>query len=311
MRCFWIPAALALAFFGAGCAGTKKAADGSDSGSSSEDAAALGGAGGVPSFLMPRRGDDGGTPIKAGGNVRPIPAGAMLADDEIVWTNADDATVDIPELDGLMKEAGKTDGPWLQSEGAAKRRSKQTGKPMLIWFTDKENPYSKNLNSDLFSRDDFETWAKENVVRLMVDQSVQGTSMRDTDAKQIYVRELKQRYKVMGHPTVLVLSSSGEVIGRYRGYVKGRADFMWGQIKQGVHVATENSKKFREALEKKGYRDWSDGSGRTIFAKLSSYQDGVLVLAEPDGQRARTKETHLSAADQEWIRQEKEKRGIR
>jgi len=100
------------------------------------------------------------------------------------------------------------------------------------------------------------------------------------------------------------------VIGRYTGYRRGKEDFLWGQIKQGVAVAEEKQQAWKSSLEKKGYRDWSDGKGRSIFAKLVAYKDGQLVLAEPDGSRARTKEQNLCSADQEWIKKQKALRGI-
>jgi len=45
-------------------------------------------------------------------------------------------------------------------------------------------------------------------------------------------------------------------------------------------------------------------------ARLVSYQKGEMVMVEPDGNRFRTKESSLSSEDQEWIIEEKKKRGI-
>jgi hypothetical protein len=162
----------------------------------------------------------------------------------------------------------------------------------------------------LFSNPAFEEWASANTVRLVVDQSVKGKDIEDDARKKIYVRGLKKKYRAHGYPTLLVLAPSGEVIGRYKGYQKGREDFIWGQLKQGVGLANEKQKVWKAALERKGYRDWSDDQGRVIFAKLAAYKNGELVLVEPDGQRARTHERKLSAGDRVWIEDQKKLRGI-
>ena len=123
-------------------------------------------------------------------------------------------------------------------------------------------------------------------------------------------RDLKKKYNARGYPTFVVLAPSGELIGRYSGYRRGKEHFIWGQMKQGVMIAAEKQEAWETSLAKKGYREWSDGKGRSLFAKLVHYKDGQLVLAEPDGQRARTQEKHLCDADREWIKKQKALRGI-
>ena len=107
-----------------------------------------------------------------------------------------------------------------------------------------------------------------------------------------------------------VLAPSGEVIGRYKSYRAGQEDFLWGQLKQAVSIAKERQVSWKASLEKKGYRDWSNDSGKVIFAKLGAYQEGKMILVEPDGQRVRTNEKNLSAGDRVWIQQQKEQRGM-
>jgi hypothetical protein len=188
----------------------------------------------------------------------------------LVWTDPDNPDAEIPELQGLMAVAPQK-GPWRESETEALRESKKTGKPLLIWFTDSVRSSSacKTLSKGLFTRSDFEEWASENTVRLIVDQSVKGKDIEDDARKKIYVRGLKKKYSARGYPTLLVLAPSGEVIGRYKSYSKGQEDFIWGQLKQGVSLARgELRSRGSPGWRSKGYRDWSDGKGRVIFAKL-------------------------------------------
>jgi len=265
---------------------------------------------GIPPEL--RGNDEQGTPIAAGGNTPAAVNAALAAYDpnELVWTDADNPDAEIPELQGLMAVAPQK-GPWRESETDALRESKRSGKPLVIWFTDSvRSSACKSLSSGLLTRSDFEEWASENTVRLIVDQSVKGRDIEDDARKKIHVRGLKKKYSARGHPTLLVLSPSGEVLGRYKSYRKGQEDFIWGQLKQGVSLAAESHKSWKAGLERKGYRDWSDGKGRVIFAKLAGYREGEVLLVEPDGQRARTHEDRLSAGDRVWIGDQKRLRGI-
>jgi thioredoxin-related protein len=255
--------------------------------------------------------DEDSIPIKPGGNNANIPLGGNLSKDDVVFTDPDDPNAEIPNLDDLLQDAAKNKGPWNASDSVAIRESKTSGKPLLIWFTDSGmGKIDKPITQELFNRGDFEKWAQENVVRLRVDQSVQAASMESNQAKRVYVRNLKERYKVMGYPTLLVISPSGEVTGRYSGFVTGKSEFKFGQIKQATSLAATNYQKWKTDLLKKGYREWSDGKGRSVVARLAGYRAGEVVLIEPDGTRAKTNEKRLSDDDREWIRKEKEKRGI-
>jgi hypothetical protein len=264
---------------------------------------------GVPPQLRPGQ----GAAVAPGGNVSPEAAKALETynPEELVWTDPDNPEAELPELDGLLT-APKQKGPWWDSESEALRESKRTGKPLLIWFTDSvRSTACKSLSAGLLTRSDFEAWASENTVRLVVDQSVKGKNIDDTTAKVLHSRHLKKKYNASGYPSLHVLAPSGEVIGRYKSYRKGQEEFLWGQLKQAVSIARDRQESWKSSLAKKGYRDWSDGKGRVIFAKLIGYQDGQLILVEPDGNKFRTHENNLSAGDRVWIQQQKEMRGIR
>jgi thioredoxin-related protein len=270
-----------------------------------------------PSGIPPElRAKTGGTAVTAGGNVTPVPAN-ITPENDIAWTDPDNPEAGIPELSTLME--GPKRGPWEESDKAAFRRASREGKPVLLWFTDSKNsPGCKAIAAELFSKSEFESWVRDRFVRLRVDSQVRqrdpNLSMDEAATREANLREyvaiLKKRYKVLGHPTVLVLSPDGEVIGRYKGYRTGDADYFWGLLKQGDLVAQKRYGEWRTGLEKKGYREWQDRSGRKVFAKLLAYSEGKLLLVEPDGVRSKTVESRLSADDREWIRQQKAARGL-
>jgi len=270
------------------------------------------GPGSIPAELR----GGGATPL---GNSGGIPeglrdnAGVVLDPEDIVFTDPDAADPDaiVPELKELLS-AAPTEGPWRQSYSNAFKEARHSDKPVLMWFTDSQNsPNCKALAEELFNTQEFEEWAAGTFVRLQVDQRVDGSKLDDsTSRKAGFVQDLKKRYKILGQPNLLVLTPSGEVIGRYKGYRRGQSEYKWGQLRQGAILASKAHESWKKKMEKKGYRTWSDPRGRRIFAKLLSYQKGKLLLMEPDGTRFQTSEQNLSPTDQDWIANEKRKRGM-
>ena len=277
---------------------------------------------GIPNML--KSSDTGtdimGNPISAAESGVPLKeiSKRMTPDEDIFFTDPDNPYGNLPELSSIIGEKPK--GPWEDSETIAKQRAMREGKPLLIWFTDSlRSPMDLALEQELFRRNDFAVWANENLVRLKVDSNVRSQvgetdriyKREDREAEIAdYVERLEKQYKIMGHPSLVMLNPSGEVIGRYRGYKRGDADYFWGVLKQAAISSNHNYKAWKEDLEKKGYRDWEGKRGKKIFAKLAAYSKGQLMLIEPDGTRSRTKEANLSREDRAWIDEQKRLRGL-
>ncbi|QTN32623.1 thioredoxin family protein [Akkermansiaceae bacterium] len=269
-----------------------------------------------PPGVGPPMTTDAGSPWPAGGNQTPASI-AFTPQEDISFTDPDNPDAGIPGLENLMSAPKK--GPWEESETIARQTAAREGKPILIWFTDSaRSPMCKALAAELFATPDFGKWAGENLVRLRIDANVTVNDpelsldekiTRQTDLRN-YVKRLKKRYRILGHPSVLMLNPSGEVITRYRGYKRGDADFYWGLIKQGVASSQAAYADWRKGLEKKGYREWEGHRGNKVFAKLASYSNGTLILIEPGGERYKTDESRLSKADRKWIAEQKAMRGI-
>lgn len=278
------------------------------------------GGGGIPPTLRSAGSSDAGTPVTAGGNVTAAPQKLNLTpEEEIVFTDPDNPEASLPELSTLLSNAPKRKGPWEDSETIARQRAAREGKPLLIWFTDSSrSPMCKAINQELFSTPEFESWASEKLVRLRVDANIQvndpDISLAEKDARYLamknYVARMKKTYKVLGHPTLVLLNPGGEVLGKYRGYQRGESDYKWGLIRQGEAASVNAYQEWKKSLEKKGYREWTDRKDRKVFAKLTSYSKGTLTLIEPDGTRSRTHEDKLSNSDQAWIAEQKKLRGL-
>lgn len=273
---------------------------------------------GIPPELRAKASGGSAGPAIPGANVptQPAPLNITPAED-IVFTDPDNPDAGLPELSTLL--AAPKRGPWEESETIAKQRASREGKPLLIWFTDSQkSPMCKALSEELFSTSEFEKWANEKIIRLRVDSYPHvddpNISLGEKESRRVdlqnYVTNLKKRYKVLGHPSVLMLNPGGEVVGQYRGYQRGEAKLLWFKIKQGEETAAGAYKSWRAGLEKKGYREWQDRGGRKVFAKLASYSKGQLVFVEPDGTRSKTREERLSDADREWIAAQKKLRNL-
>jgi hypothetical protein len=273
----------------------------------------------IPGGVPPRMAGQGSA-SRGGGPVLPTGPVELTPEDEIIFTDPDNPDATIPELATLLESTPKRrKGPWEDSESVARKRSLREGKPMLIWFTDsRTSPMCKALAQELFNNPAFNEWAEEHLVRLRVDAQPQVSDPSlSLDAKETriieiraYVKRLKKQYKILGHPNLVMVHPDGSVIAHYRGYKRGEGEFTWGQLKQGVASFQNSYKAWRGNLEKRGYRQWTDTKGRTVFAKLAQYSKGTLILIEPDGTRSKTHEKRLSNEDRIWIDEQKAARGL-
>ena len=199
---------------------------------------------------------------------------------------------------------------WHVSYPEALQQARETGKPILIWFTNSvRSPHCRALSNELFSGPSFESWASKSIVRLRVDSAIPGSRKGEDDwtKKNNYIEKLKKKYKVQGNPTVIILSPSGGSIAKYRGYKLGNAENYWGRMKSAVGKAEDDYGAWREKLEARGYRLWTNRQGRKTFAKLYRFKAGKVILIDPDGKRGTTSLNKLSDADQAWIISEKQK----
>lgn len=235
---------------------------------------------------------------------------------DLMWTDFDNPEESLQELTKIVKPQA-TRGPWMVSFQEAQKVAMREGKPLLLWFTDTQrSPLCKSLSAEVFSKKEFGSWAEEEVVRVRLDFNVKGESrgpghsaMDDRVRKLNYLESLKKRYKVLGLPMVLLVAPDGTVTGRYRGYQRTYGDFYLKRLQYDTESARKHHEDWKEKMSRRGYREWNDSTGRRVFAKLLRYDQGELILVEPDGQRLRTQEEKLSGEDRDWIRREKEKRG--
>ncbi len=231
----------------------------------------------------------------------------ITKNEDIVWAPENPDEDFEEEFEDLWKKPENTS--WHVSYVQAMGQSRETGKPVLVWFTNSQrSPLCRVLSNELFSNQGFDSWASKNIVRLRVDENIKGEGKGENawTQKQNYIKALKKKYRVHGHPTVIILSPSGGNFAEYRGYKKGGADYYWAKIKTAISKAEDDYGAWLEKLEKRGYRMWTNRQGRKVFSKLYRYSDGKVTLIDPDGKRGVTSFSKLSEADQAWIIAKKE-----
>ena len=91
---------------------------------------------------------------------------------------------------------------WLVNMEEAYQMSKETGKPILANFTGSDwCGWCKRLTKSVFSKKEFKSWAKDNVILLELDfprRTKLPAEIRQQNSS------LQQAFKVRGYPTVWV-----------------------------------------------------------------------------------------------------------
>lgn len=112
---------------------------------------------------------------------------------------------------------------WLVNIDKAYEVSQKTGKPILANFTGTDwCPPCKRLKRDVFEKDGFDEWAKENVVLLELDFP-RRTQLPNEIRQQNF--KLQQAFKVSGYPTIWVFDLGKDESGEFQITPLGRTGY--------------------------------------------------------------------------------------
>ena len=107
---------------------------------------------------------------------------------------------------------------WGTNFEAAKEAAAERGVPILVDFTGSDwCGWCIRLKEEVFEKDAFLEYAKENLVLLELDFPMQ-TELPEELREQN--EELRERYQIRGFPTILLLDAEGEELAR-TGYQAG------------------------------------------------------------------------------------------
>jgi protein disulfide-isomerase len=107
---------------------------------------------------------------------------------------------------------------WETDFAKASTNATKSGLYMLLDFCGSDwCSWCMILEKEVFSKTEFNKFAKENLVCVMVDfprQKKQNKKLQEQNA------ELANKYEIKGYPTVIILSPKGDLVGR-TGYQEG------------------------------------------------------------------------------------------
>ncbi len=116
--------------------------------------------------------------------------------------------------------SARAEAAWLSDFQKAQAEAKASHKLLLLDFTGSDwCIWCKKLDAEVFTRPEFESYAKDNLVLVTVDFP-RRTPLAPEVRKQN--QELAQKYQIEGFPTIVVLNGDGKQVGEL-GYQPGGA----------------------------------------------------------------------------------------
>ena len=129
---------------------------------------------------------------------------------------------------GCSNQAKTNDLKWYDNLQTAVNVAQKSGRPIFVDFTGSDwCIWCKRLNAEVFSKEEFINYAKNNLVLVKIDFP---QNIPQTEATKYYNNQLAQRFGVKGFPTIVLLKSNGTPIA-VTGYQYGGASAYVQHIK--------------------------------------------------------------------------------
>ena len=129
----------------------------------------------------------------------------------------------------LSLVSAQAEANWSTDFSKAQADAKSGHKLLLINFSGSDwCGWCKRLDAEVFSKSEFEQYAKDNLVLVMADFP-RRKPLSDEVRKQNY--ELAERFQVGGFPTIVILNGDGKQVGQL-GYIPGGANAFIGELKK-------------------------------------------------------------------------------
>lgn len=116
------------------------------------------------------------------------------------------------------QSAAKDELNWESNLEQAIEQAKKENKAVLVNFTGSDwCIWCKRLSSEVFQQTEFENYAKESLVLVMLDFP---KNIEQSSETQAYNRSLAQKYGIQGFPTILIFNDQGKLVAQ-TGYQPG------------------------------------------------------------------------------------------
>lgn len=121
---------------------------------------------------------------------------------------------------------------WLTDFEAAVAKAETEKKPLLVNFTGSDwCGWCIRLDKEVFSKPAFKEYAAQELVLVEIDFPRRKEKL--SEELKVQNKELAERFKVRGYPTILLLSADESLIGR-TGYREGGAEAYVAHIKEMI-----------------------------------------------------------------------------
>jgi thioredoxin-related protein len=117
-----------------------------------------------------------------------------------------------------LVQAGAADLKWMTDLPQAQAKAKAEKKLVMLDFTGSDwCGWCIKLNKEVFSKPEFEEYARKNLVLVEVDFP---RNKQQTEEMKQANQKLQEKYGIRGYPTIIVLNSDGGKAGEL-GYMPG------------------------------------------------------------------------------------------
>jgi len=224
---------------------------------------------------------------------------------------------------GLFAGVACAASQWGTDFEEASAESKASNRYMLLDFSGSDwCGWCIKLEEEVFSKKAFKAYADANLICVLLDFP-RGTRLKKSIQEQN--TRLAKEYGVRGYPTVLVLSPSGELVGK-TGYKAGGPEEYVEHLKSIIDphreqngiapvagsgqasAATSSKLSVPKQVQKtvpedknREARAWTSKNGTQISASLVKEMGSYAVLKKEDGTTVQIPKTRLSADDQAYI----------
>lgn len=129
---------------------------------------------------------------------------------------------------GSRSGGAGTGGQWATDYDTAIATASGTNRKIFLFFTGSDwCGWCKRLESEILDTPEFQEYARENLVLVKLDFPQRIPQPEQLKAQN---KQLSQRYRIEGYPTVVILNNSGTTIGR-TGYKRGGPGPFIAQLK--------------------------------------------------------------------------------
>ncbi|MFM2199777.1 MAG: hypothetical protein RLZZ505_3209 [Verrucomicrobiota bacterium] len=138
--------------------------------------------------------------------------------------------ITVASLVALSAASMAAESGWLTDYEAAKKQAKEENKPILINFTGTDwCGWCIRIEKEVFSKDEFKAYAKENLVLMEVDFP---EKKKQTDEVKAQNKALDKEFKIEGYPTIFLIDSEGKKLSEDIGYREGGAQAYVDHLKE-------------------------------------------------------------------------------